>query len=191
MRDNAVIIGNGRSRLNFDLQQLKERFVTYGCNALYRDNIPDVLFSMDIYMVNEILDNNIHYKCKFVTQHINEIDLRSIAEPIYFIKTYNSTPDSGNAAVEYAADNKHDNIYIIGFDYHNGQHNNVYSGTRNYNDNNHIVPIIQDEKWHSRLYNIVKRYNHIEFYHVTDSDQTISLPNMNYYTIEQYKEITC
>lgn len=192
MRTNAVIIGNGRSRLNFDLNQLKERFVTYGCNGLYRDFSPDILVSMDIHMVTEIINSRAHHRLKFYTQHVNDIDLLAgNGEPINFVKTYTATPDSGTAAVELACDNNHPHIYIIGFDYHQGEHNNVYAGTANYHPKNYSTPMIQDDKWRSRLYNIVKRYPDIEFYRITDEEPNQSLPNMNYLTIEQFKEITC
>ena len=191
MIKNALIIGNGRSRLNFDLYQIKERFVTYGCNGLHRDYTPDYLISMDIHMVTEILNARSHHKCKFYTQHVNDIDLLAgNGEPINFVKTYNATPDSGTAAVELASDNGHTHIYIIGFDYHNGQHNNVYAGSSNYHSKTYSTPMIQDDKWRSRLYNIVKRYKDIEYYRVTDEEPDDILKNFNYLTVEQFKEIT-
>lgn len=192
MRDHAVIIGNGKSRLQFDLNIIKQRFVTYGCNALYRDFIPDILVSMDIHMVTEIINAKIHHKTHFVTQHVNDIDLLAgLGEPINFIRTHVSTPDSGTAATEYASLKNHKQIYIIGFDYHNGQHNNVYAGTANYNPKNYSTPSIQDDKWRSRLYNIVKKYPDIEYYHVTDEHSISQLNNLNYMQLLQFKELLC
>ena len=102
----AVVIGNVTSRLNFDLNKIKDKFTTYGCNALYRDFIPHYLISMDIHMVTEIINARIQHKCKFYTQHVNDIDLLAgNGEPINFVKTYTSTPDSGTASVELASDN--------------------------------------------------------------------------------------
>ena len=46
-RGNAYCIGNGPSRKGFDLNRLKATGQTYGCNALYRDFIPDFIFSID------------------------------------------------------------------------------------------------------------------------------------------------
>ena len=46
-RGNAYIIGNGPSRKGFNLNSLKATGQTYGCNALYRDFIPDYIFSVD------------------------------------------------------------------------------------------------------------------------------------------------
>ena len=47
---NAYCIGNGPSRKEFDLTTLKDTGQTYGCNALYRDFVPDFLFSVDRFM---------------------------------------------------------------------------------------------------------------------------------------------
>ena len=53
-KGNAYCIGNGPSRENFDLQKLKATGQTYGCNALYRDFIPDYLFCVDAKMALEL-----------------------------------------------------------------------------------------------------------------------------------------
>ena len=46
-RGNAYCIGNGPSRKGFDLDKLGATGQTYGCNALYRDFLPDFIFSVD------------------------------------------------------------------------------------------------------------------------------------------------
>lgn len=192
MREHAIVIGNGTSRLNFDLHKIKEHYVTYGCNGLYRDFIPDVLVSMDIHMVQEILNARAHHKTKFYTQHLNDIDLLAgNGEPINFIRTLPATPDSGTASVTLACEQNYTKVYIIGFDYHQGGHNNVYAGTANYNSKQHSTPMIQDDKWRSRLYNIVKQYPNIEFYRVSDDNDTYTLPNIQCISIEQFKETLC
>ena len=43
----SFVLGNGVSRLAVDLNQLKQRGKIYGCNALYREFVPDVLISTD------------------------------------------------------------------------------------------------------------------------------------------------
>lgn len=187
----ALVIGNGRSRLKYDLHQLKKYYTTYGCNALYRDFLPHVLVSMDIHMVTEIINSRVHHKCKFYTQHINDIDLLAgNGEPIHFVQTYQSTPDSGTAALELAAQN-HDTVFIIGFDYHNGAHNNVYAGTHNYNPKNYSTPIIQDEKWRQRFNTIVKRYTETQFYKITDDIEKSTYSNLHFMEINQFEESIC
>ena len=49
-------IGNGESRIGFDLAQLKPYGKIYGCNALYRDfpELIDVLTAVDDGIIHEI-----------------------------------------------------------------------------------------------------------------------------------------
>ena len=61
-----VVIGNGKSRQHMDLQEIKNKAWTFGCNALYRDFDPDFLLSIDPHVTHEIVDtdyvlNNILY----------------------------------------------------------------------------------------------------------------------------------
>ena len=58
-RGNAYIIGNGPSRKDFDLNKLKATGQTYGCNALYRDFIPDFIFSVDTKMTIKMLNDKV------------------------------------------------------------------------------------------------------------------------------------
>ena len=57
-RGNAYIIGNGPSRKEFNLNTLKTSGQTYGCNALYRDFVPDYLFMVDSKITKGICDSN-------------------------------------------------------------------------------------------------------------------------------------
>lgn len=47
-------IGNGESRKGFDLNKLRPHGKIYGCNAIYRDFIPDVLTAVDHGIMHEI-----------------------------------------------------------------------------------------------------------------------------------------
>jgi len=47
-------IGNGESRLGFDLEKLRPHGKIYGCNAIYRDFLPDVLTAVDHGIMHEI-----------------------------------------------------------------------------------------------------------------------------------------
>ena len=132
---DALVIGNGKSRLQFDLNRLQELFTTYGCNALYRDFIPDYLVSMDFAMVHEILESKVHYKTKFYTQYCDKAQSRKDkGEPVYWAIQDKWIGDSGTGALRLACMNKHRNIYMIGFDYtiDNKYTDNVYAGTKNY-----------------------------------------------------------
>ena len=55
-------IGNGESRQGFDLDKLKPFGKIYGCNAIYRDYMPDVLTAVDHGIMHEIYHAGIAQK---------------------------------------------------------------------------------------------------------------------------------
>jgi hypothetical protein len=125
----AFIIGNGRSRLDVDLNTLRGRGMTYGCNALYRDFVPDVLIATDNGIAKEIQESGYAKTNRFYTRRPQE---GSGAKPI----EYNYGWSSGQVALSYAAHAKHSYLYMIGFDLagleSNTKFNNVYAGTDHY-----------------------------------------------------------
>ena len=63
MTKRVFIIGNGESRKDFDLTQLRKHGKIYACNAYYRDNpLPDVLVAVDSTMTHEIYHQGIAHK---------------------------------------------------------------------------------------------------------------------------------
>lgn len=194
-RNNALVIGNGKSRLNFDLHQLQNIFTTYGCNALYRDFIPDYLISHDMGIADEILDQKAHYKTKFYTQHGTKMDNRhKNGEPINFVIQDKFMGDSGTGALRLACSNGHQQIYMIGFDYqtHNQYIDNVYAGTTHYqpgpiNNGGHFMLT----QWESRLRHWCKTYPNTKITRVQGIDYkpVCKEPNFTNITIEQFKEI--
>ena len=192
---NACVIGNGPSRLNFDLTTIGRKMTTYGCNALYRDYIPNYLISMDFFMVDEILKKNIHKQCSLYTQHVNSIDLLAEqGEPINFFWGFRETNDSGNSALRLALQHDNDVTYMIGFDYNNGGQGlpNVYSGTPNYcNDNLYLAPDMKINEWRQRLNKILREYPNKKVVRVNGNNKKFDIQFDNYseITIEQFKEI--
>ena len=61
-RGNAYCIGNGPSRKDFDLNKLKATGQTYGCNALYRDFMPDFIFSVDTKITTQMINDEVGKK---------------------------------------------------------------------------------------------------------------------------------
>ena len=59
--NKVFLIGNGESRKNFNLDQLKPHGKIYGCNALYREYTPDVLVSVDHGIMHEIYQSGYCY----------------------------------------------------------------------------------------------------------------------------------
>ena len=54
MVKRVFCIGNGESRIGFDLEKLRPHGVIYGCNAIYRDFMPDVLTAVDHGIMHEV-----------------------------------------------------------------------------------------------------------------------------------------
>ena len=137
--NRAAIIGNGPSRLEFNLQNLKKpqgllgatTVQTYGCNALYRDFTPDFLISTgNNGIVTEIansdyVNNNIVYS--------NAIHLLEHPSKFYLIP-YDPYSDAGTTAAYIAAFDGHTTIYLIGFDGYDlqGHNSNIYADTNGY-----------------------------------------------------------
>lgn len=192
--NTACVIGNGPSRLQFELSTIGSKMTTYGCNALYRDYMPNYLISMDMLMVCEIVDNKIHHKTKFYTQHVNKFDkMAEEGEPINFFWGFRETNDSGNSALRLALSNEHEVVYVIGFDYSANPSSlpNVYSGSNNY-PRSHVWPAasMTDTKWIGRLRKIVKDYPNQKIIRVVGNRQLdIISDNYSEITIEQFREI--
>ena len=54
MVKRVFCIGNGESRIGFDLEKLRPHGKIYGCNAIYRDFMPDVLTAVDHGIMHEV-----------------------------------------------------------------------------------------------------------------------------------------
>lgn len=190
---NCCVIGNGTSRLQFDLSQVGQRFTTYGCNALYRDYTPDYLISIDWYMADEIIKAKAHLKTKFYAQHDNNLDKLSETEPINFVEITPDTVDSGHSAINLAASHLHEKVYMIGFDYIvQGTINNVYAGTRNYaRKNGPQVQTLASMSAPSRMKNYCKKYPNTQFIRVNGNNYTLPIdePNFTNISVEEFNNI--
>ena len=61
----GYVLGNGPSRKTVNLENLKEKGVVYGCNALYRDWEPDFLVANDWRMMLEVIESGYGGACVF------------------------------------------------------------------------------------------------------------------------------
>ncbi len=194
-RSDALVIGNGKSRLQFDLHELNAIYVTYGCNALYRDFMPDYLISHDFGIADEIVANKAHYKTKFYTQHGTKMDYRhKIGEPINFVVQDKWMGDSGTGALRLACMNGHKNIYMIGFDYsdNNTYIQNVYAGTTHYQPgpiNNGGQFMLR--QWESRLRYLCHSYPDSNIIRINGNGYVPLCKESNFtnITVEQFMEI--
>ena len=109
----SFIIGNGKSRKDFDLDALSFYGKTYGCNALYRDWSPDVLIAHDQEMVDEIVESDYNNKHICILGEPKEGDL--------CYKWFAGT----HAIYETCTVDKPDEVYLIGFDFDTDEKNMI------------------------------------------------------------------
>lgn len=125
----AFVLGNGVSRSGLPLEHIRTLGKVYGCNALYREFVPDVLVATDRPIATLIQETGYSAKHKFYTRKpINGLGALQVPREYYGFS-------SGPNAVGIAAKNQHTKIYMLGFDMGpnvNNQFNNVYAGTEFY-----------------------------------------------------------
>ena len=136
-RGNAYCIGNGPSRKDFDLKKLKASGQTYSCNALYRDFMPDFIFSVDTKMTMQMVEDEVGLK----TVHYAPVLEVNRKQSKGMLKLTPNNPHwiSGNQAFWTAGVHGHKNIYLIGYDfreYGKGELNNIYQDTICYGERN-------------------------------------------------------
>jgi len=133
---DIVVVGNGISRKNINLWQLKEYYTVYGCNAIYREFQPDILFCVDDRMCNEI------HVCGYSKTHKTITPNKYSCSSATHIKIHSKWKkwNCGALACLYAATQKPDTIYLIGFDIVGKTYRNIYEGTLHYSRANSEKP---------------------------------------------------
>ncbi len=190
-RGNAYVIGNGPSRKGFDLNKLPATGQTYGCNALYRDFVPDYIFSVDTKMTVKMLEDKVYEKCIHYAPAL-EVN-RPHGKDKLHLTPNNPHWISGNQAFWTACVHGHKNIFLIGFDfreYGEGQLNNIYQDTKNYGPRNSDIIF---EGWLSqfRQLQIMRPYCNWTVVHDDPPDYLkVSNPSANFgkFKILSYKE---
>jgi len=168
----AFVLGNGVSRQAVDLNQLKTLGTTYGCNAIYREFVPDVLISTDTPISERIQSEgysqqHVHYTRK----PLPDSGARRIAQK-YF--GYSSGPVAvGQAALDGAVA-----IYLVGFDMgptRNGRFNNIYADTEFYKKSS-ANPTFTGN-WVNQLKIIARDFPKTSFFRIT-SDTTAEIRDL-------------
>ena len=182
----VFVIGNGMSRLQFDIPKLKEYGRVIGCNALYRNFVPDILVAVDEPMINEIIDSGVHRQCCFVIEDTDKNEKYRIMPSVNTIDTnIPGLMDSGTLALLLATKYT-DEIYMIGYDYasNQGKFNNVYAGTVNYKrkDEPHVRDVTE-QSWYYRHLIVMLRHPNIQFYRVNNNNYKTPLKEYNFQNI--------
>lgn len=181
----AFVLGNGVSRQDVDLNNLKHFGPIYGCNALYRDFVPTALISTDRPISERIQDSGYAKTNKFYTRRPVP---GSGAFPVpqkYF--GYSSGP----IATSIAAIDGARVIYLIGFDMGpvNSHFNNVYANTEFYKKSS-AVPTFTGN-WVTQLKTIIRDYPGTLFVrimgHTTASIADLDkIPNLQTMTMSEF-----
>lgn len=193
-RKIAFVLGNGRSRLAIDPNDLKDRGTVYGCNALYREFTPDYLVAVDTKMIREIhaagayTTNNVWTNANKYTRELQGINLFNP----------NLGWSSGPTALNFASHNGAETIYILGFDYvgigkQNELVNNVYAGTDNYKKVNDRATYYGN--WQRQTSMVIKRNPRRRYIRVVETedyfvpDSLVGLENLQHITVDKFKKI--
>ena len=173
---DAYIIGNGESRIGFDLYTLPQD--TYGCNALYRDYEPDYLITVDRRIYQEIKDSDYGDKNVVYTNHLN---MTKIGGTCHLIPN-NPYMGAGTTAMHIAIHDGHTNLICLGFDCaKDGPNLNVYKNTNGY-DNDQTT--VNQTHWAKQIYAFMKENPQVNWTFVEGD-----LPD-DFFTLDNCKQIT-
>lgn len=183
--NRAFVIGNGTSRKNLNLTQLKDKGKIYGCNALYREFVPDYLVAVDVKMILEINQSGYQNNHKVFT---NTNKSFSKLQNFNFFETSKGW-SSGPTALWLASQHNYDEIYILGFDFqgleNNTKVNNIYADTRNYKKSNESATYYGN--WLRQTCNVINEFKKISYFRVIQADNFCP-PELN--TFENFKTIS-
>jgi hypothetical protein len=156
----AFVLGNGVSRQQVDLNNLRHLGKIYGCNALYRDFVPDVLVSTDKPISTRIQDSGYAQHNRFYTRRPEPGNGAHPVPQKYY--GYSSGPIAASiAALDGAVI-----IYLVGFDMGpvNNHFNNVYADTEFYKKSS-AVPTFTGN-WARQLTQIMRDFPNTAFVRV-------------------------
>ncbi len=156
----AFVLGNGVSRQSVDLELLRPLGKIYGCNALYRDFVPDVLIATDRPIATEIQNSGYALTNKFYTRKpLDNLGALKVPHEYYGFS-------SGPIATGIAAIHNHSRIYMIGFDMGpvNNCFNNVYADTEFYRKSD-ASPVFTGN-WIKQIRKIAEDYSRTQFVRV-------------------------
>lgn len=184
----AYVIGNGKSRVKVNLSQLKKPAEIFGCNAIYRDFLPDHLVSVNPKMTSEILASEESKQKRFpaIWTYKNNVDpVDREDKRLNYIEPEKGW-SSGPAALWLACSRGATHVYVIGFDYssNDGKINNVYAGTTNYAKAD--SPATHYDNWIRQTQKVISLFPDVEFFRAVDQKCLkfdFELPNLKHITL--------
>ena len=188
----AFVLGNGTSRKDIPLDNLKNHGTVYGCNAIYREFEPDYLVAVDTKMVIEI------NKAGFQRNHEVWTNPNKAYQKFTGFKYFSPSKgwSSGPTALHLASDHKNNEIYILGFDYvglaDNKKVNNLYAGTFNYKKPHDGATY--HGNWLKQTCITCQKFPKKRYIRVVGEPKFIpkefeNITNLEHITVEEFKEI--
>jgi hypothetical protein len=157
----AFVLGNGTSRRNISIPDLHQLGRIYGCNALYREFVPDVLVATDQPIATAIQDSGYAQTNEFYTRRPTAgTGARALPEAY---RGYSSGPN----ALGLAARQGNLQIYLLGFDMgptENNLFNNVYADTEFYKTSAHPPTFVGN--WVRQVIHVFRDYPQVQFIRV-------------------------
>lgn len=182
----AFVLGNGTSRSAVDLNQLQPLGKIYGCNALYREFVPDVLVATDRPIATAIQESGYALKNRFYTRKpIDKLGAIRVPQDYYGYS-------SGPIAVSLAALDQNAIVYMLGFDMGptaNNTINNLYAGTEFYKPVTALPTFTGN--WIKQISQIVKDFSGTEFVRVCGNttaniEDLKKFKNLNHLDMNQF-----
>ena len=181
----AFVLGNGVSRQDVDLNNLKHFGPIYGCNALYRDFTPTALISTDKPISERIQDSGYAKTNRFYTRRpVPGSGALSVPQKYFGYS-------SGPIATSIAAIDGARVIYLIGFDMGpvNNHFNNVYANTEFYKKSS-AVPTFTGN-WVTQLKTIIRDHPGTLFVRVMGHTTAVvgdlsKVPNLQTMTMSEF-----
>lgn len=157
----AFVLGNGQSRRNVCLEQLKNHGRVYGCNALHRDFVPDVLVATDRPIATAIQESGYALQHEFYTRRpLSGLGAKPVPKDYFGFS-------SGPIAMGLAAKDHAGMVYLIGFDMGpttENRLNNLYAGTEFYRGID--APPTFTGNWVKQMLRIASDFKHVQFVRV-------------------------
>ena len=186
----AHIIGNSKSRKDFDLNLLKGQFggeggitsvgQTYGCNLLYKDFNPDFLICTNKILCSELAesdyceDNIVFSNVKNILNHNSKFHLY----PNFRLKS------TGALALHLACADGHKKIFLLGMTTYTDPTDNIYYNEHEVYTDVNVAGV--NDKFVADCARIFLLYDDVQFYYVA---KTIGLMPEAYHWIPNVKEI--
>jgi len=184
----AFVLGNGKSRLALDLNELEQCGPIFGCNALYRTYTPHCLVATDPAIAKAIQDSGYAKTNRFHTRRpIEGSGAKSLP------KDYRGMSSGPNAVAQACLDGYH-TIYLIGFDLGttDGQFNNIYADTEFYKKI--TDPPTFSGNWIKQIKTIAETYANRRFIRVEGQESAFvpgfrDIPNLQTLPMDRFIEI--